>query len=64
MLFQEFKELLEKTLHSSLLETVESGLISSKFNLDRERETPADICFICSPSGIPVPGLLDNISPK
>lgn len=48
----------------SLFETVENGLISNKSYFDKEREIPCDICFIYSPSVLPVTALLDCISPK
>lgn len=62
--FQEFIELLGKTLGLSLLETVERGLISNEFNFDRERDTSVDICFMYSPSVLPVTALSKYISPK
>lgn len=64
MFFQDFIELSVKTLGLSSLEIVESGLISNKYNFDREQETPVDSCFIYSPSVLPVTALLDHISPK
>ena len=48
--FQDFVYLSEKTLGLFLLEIVESGLISNKYNFDREQETPVDSWFIYSPA--------------